>query len=155
MRMNLILIIQSGERIRQETLESFNEDLAQQLLIAILPATGHSVVVAMRPKGGKVLVSGGEGLDNSEISWGKWGETMRNQVKPEKMGDFKGLNSERIWDSIGSNRRWTNSMSENAARRWCCPNPVWSVKKSICVFSSVKETELIVSTRPTLYSRFN
>lgn len=41
---------------RKETLGSFNEDLAQQLLIAILPATGHSVVVAMRPKGGKVQV---------------------------------------------------------------------------------------------------
>eukprot|EP00435_Cladocopium_sp_Y103_P030315 s433_g7.t1 len=42
---------------RKETLGSFNEELAQQLLVAILPATGHSVVVAMRPKGGKVQVT--------------------------------------------------------------------------------------------------
>ena len=48
------MIIQAAQQLLQETLESFNEDLAQQLLTAILPASGHSVVVAMRPKGGKV-----------------------------------------------------------------------------------------------------
>ena len=37
----------------QEMLDSFDTSQAQKLLKTTLPETGHSVVVAMRPKGGK------------------------------------------------------------------------------------------------------
>lgn len=41
-------------KVRKEMLDSFDASQAQKLLKTTLPETGHSVVVAMRPKGGKV-----------------------------------------------------------------------------------------------------
>lgn len=54
-------------------LDSFDASQAQKLLKTTLPETGHSVVVAMRPKGGKASgwwgVMGG---DDHEVYGDPW-----------------------------------------------------------------------------------
>ena len=64
------------------------------------------------PRGARCS-AGGEGLENSEISWGKWGETMLNQVK------LQNFEMSRDW-TLREGFSWfmlDDSMSESAAAR--------------------------------------
>ena len=103
-RINIMIIIQPGEKT------SAGDPWELQRRPGPTAADCHPPSHRALGCGGHAAQGGqgaprlGEGLENSEISWGKWGETMLNQVKPgetSEFRDFKGLDSERIWDSVG------------------------------------------------------